>query len=164
MEIIKSDKIEEIRKQADKLKRENKPVIVQGRDIEFNRKILEMKKVNILILQHKQGKDKLRQRDSGLNEVLCEIARKNNISLAIDFSELLESERRDERFRGDAKLTTERGHEQGKILGRLIQNLRLMKKAGNKIEILNKPEDKKSLQAFLLVLRADTKIASELSS
>jgi len=146
MEIL-SGSLEEIRKKADKLKKENKLVIVQGKDIEFNRKILEIKKINILILQHKTGKDKLKQRDSGLNEILCEIARKNNITLAIDFSEMLESE----------------GKERAKMLGRLIQNLKLMKKAGNKIEILNKPEDKKSLQAFLLVLGVDTYLASKLA-
>jgi len=147
MNIINSENLQEVRKQVDKLKNENKLIIVQGRDIEFNRKILEMKKVNMLILQHKQGKDKLKQRDSGLNEVLCEIARKNNITLAIDFSEIINSDNK----------------ERAKIIGRLIQNLKLMKKAGNKIEILNKPEDKKSLQAFLLVLGADTKLASEIA-
>lgn len=147
MNIINSENLQEVRKQIERLAKEKKEIIIQGRDIEFNRKILEIKKVNMLILQHKQGRDKLKQRDSGLNEVLCEIARKNNITLAIDFSELLESE----------------GKIRGKIIGRLIQNLKLMKKTGNKIEILNKPEDKKSLQAFLLVLGVDTKLASEIA-
>lgn len=147
MEIISSGSLEEIRKIIDKLVRENKPIIIKGRDLEFNRKILELKKVNMLILQHKLGRDKLKQRDSGLNEILCEIARKNNITLAVDFSEIINTE----------------GKERAKILGRLIQNLKLMKRAGNKVEILNKPEDKKSLQSLLLVLGADTKLASELS-
>jgi len=145
--MIISESINEVRKQADKLAKNKEKIAVLGRDIEFNRKILEMKKVNVLGLQHKSGKDKLKQRDSGLNEILCEIARKNNIILTIDFSEFQVE---------DKKL-------QGKMIGRLIQNLKLMKKAGNKIEILNKPDDKKSLQAFLLVLGADSKLASELS-
>lgn len=139
--------LEEIRKQADKKAKNNEKVIVQGRDIEFNRKILEMKKVNILVLQHKQGKDKLKQRDSGLNEILCNIAKKNNIILAIDFSEIINSE----------------GKERGKIISRIIQNLKLMKKAKNKIELINKPDDKLGLGALLRVLGADTKLASELS-
>jgi len=145
--MIISESINEVRKQADKLAKNKEKIAVLGRDIEFNRKILEMKKVNVLVLNHKIGKDKLKQRDSGLNEILCEIARKNSIVLAIDFSEIKNSE----------------GKERGKMIGRLIQNLKLMKKAGNKIEILNKPDDKKSLQAFLLVLGADSKLASELA-
>jgi len=145
--MIISESINEVRKQADKLAKNKEKIAVLGRDIEFNRKILEMKKVNVLVLNHKQGRDRLKQRDSGLNEILCEIARKNNIILTIDFSEFQVE---------DKKL-------QGKMIGRLIQNLKLMKKAGNKIEILNKPDDKKSLQAFLLVLGADSKLASELA-
>lgn len=145
--MISSINLNEIRKQADKLAKEKKQVIVLGRDIEFNRKVLEMKRVNMLVLQHKSGKDKLKQRDSGLNEILCNIARKNNISLGIDFPEFLNSE----------------GKERAKMLGRLIQNLKLMKKAGNSIILLNKPEDKRSLQSLLLVLGVNTKLASELA-
>jgi RNase P/RNase MRP subunit p30 len=141
-----SGSMEEIRKQADKLKKENKKVIVLARDIEFNRKILEMKKVNALVLQHKLGKDKLKQRDSGLNQVLCEIARKNNITLAIDFSEILASE----------------GREKAKVLSRIMQNLKLARKYKNKLVILNKPRDSRSLQSLFLVLGADTKLASQL--
>lgn len=141
--MIISSNLNEIRKQAEKLAKQGEKVIVLGRDIDFNRKVLEMKRVNVLVLQHKIGKDKLKQRDSGLNEILCNIAKKNSISLGIDFSELL----------------TEDKKEKGKILGRLIQNLKLMKRAGNKIEILNKPEDKKSLQAFFVVLGIDSKLA-----
>jgi RNase P/RNase MRP subunit p30 len=146
--MIISEKIEEVRKQAEKLAKEVRKVIVLGRDIEFNRKILEMKKVNMLVLQNKIGRDKLKQRDSGLNEVLCDIAKKNNVIIGIDFSEILNSE----------------GKERGKILGRVIQNLKLMKKAKNKIEIINKPADRRGFQALFLVLGIDTKLASELAS
>ena len=65
MEIINSEKIEEIRKLAEKKAKNKEKVIVSGKNIEFNRKILEMKKVNILVLQHKIGKDKIKERDSG---------------------------------------------------------------------------------------------------
>ena len=148
METINSENLEEVRKLADKKVKNKEKVVVLGRDIEFNRKILEMKKVNILILQHKIGRDKLKQRDSGLNEVLCEIAKKNNITLAINFSEIIESE----------------GKERGKILGRIIQNIKLIKKHKNNLKIINKPEDKQNLSALFRVLGADTKLASEISS
>ncbi len=147
MEIIQASSSEEARKLIDKAKKENKQVIVKGRDIEFNRKIIEMRKVNVLVLNHKIGKDKLKERDSGLNQVLCKIAKENNITLAIDFSELLEVDKK----------------QRAKILGRIIQNIKFIKKYKNKLEIINKPDDKLSLAAFLRVLGADTKLVSESS-
>ena len=66
--------------------------IVQGKDIGFNRIILENKKVDMLILSHTNKKDKLKQRDSGLNHVLCNLAKQNNILLAIDLNELIKTQ------------------------------------------------------------------------
>lgn len=148
MDIITTGNLEEIRKQVEKAKKEGKQTIVHGRDIEFNRGILEIKKVNMLVLDHKNKKDKLKQRDSGLNEVLCKIARDNNITLAIDFNEILEIH----------------GKERALILARIMQNIRLCKKFKNKMIIINKPEDSRNLQALLQVLGANTKMASELAS
>ncbi|MEK6820483.1 MAG: hypothetical protein AABX71_02110, partial [Nanoarchaeota archaeon] len=90
---------------------ENKK-IVQGKDISFNRKVLESKKTRMLILSHTDKKDKLKQRDSGLNQVLCKIARENNIILAIDINEL--------------KIEDKKTKEQ--ILSRIMQNIKLIKK------------------------------------
>jgi RNase P/RNase MRP subunit p30 len=146
MGIIKASSLEQARKQVEKASRAGEQVAVQGRDIEFNRKILEMKKVSILVLQHKEGRDSLKQRDSGLNEVLCNIALDNKITLAIDFSELLVEDKK----------------EKAKILSRIIQNIKLIKRAKCKLIIINKPEDELSLSAFLRVLGADSKLASEI--
>lgn len=145
--MIEARNTEEARKLIDKAKKENKQIIVKGRDIEFNRKILEMKKVNMLVLNLKEGKDSLKQRDSGLNQVLCNLAQENNITLAIDFNDLVVEDKK----------------QRAKILGRLIQNIHLIKKYKNNLEILNKPEDKLSLSALLRILEADTKMASDAS-
>ncbi len=145
--MIEAQSIEQARKLIDKAKKENKQVIVKGKDIEFNRKILEMRKVNILVLNHKIGRDKLKERDSGLNQVLCKIAKDNNITLAIDFNELKEEDKK----------------QRAKIISRIIQNIKFIKKYKNKLEIINKPQDKLSLSAFLRILEADTKMASEVS-
>jgi len=118
-------------------------IMVLGREIGFNRKILETKKVSVLVLSHKEGKDSLKQRNSGLNQVLCKIAKENSISLAIDFHELQEPDKR----------------VRAKILSRIIQNIKLAKKHKNNLIILNKPKDKLSLSAFLCILGADTKLA-----
>lgn len=145
--IINTSNLQEARKQIDKLVKNKEKVIVQGRDIEFNRKILEIKKVNMLVLQHKQGRDKLKQRDSGLNHVLCNLAKENNITLAIDFSEIINSKEK----------------ERAKILGRIIQNIKLAKKSKNNLTILNKPKDLLSLGALFRIWGADTELASELT-
>ena len=108
--------------------------IVQGKDISFNRKVLESKKTEMLILSHTDKKDRLKQRDSGLNQVLCRIAKDNNITLVIDLKELTEEK--------DKK-------EKGKILARILQNIKLIKKFKNKFKLLN--SGNKS-QAFSLLL------------
>ncbi len=51
MQIIKGS-IKEVRKEIDKQAGEGKEVVVQGKDIAFNRLILENKKVSALILSH----------------------------------------------------------------------------------------------------------------
>jgi len=143
--MIDKDNLEEIRKEIDKLARARKKVIVKGKGIEFNRKILENKKVNILVMSHSDKKDKLRQRDSGLNQVLCKIAKDNNITIAFDFSELLK----------------EKDKERALLLARLIQNIKLCRKYKTKFMLLSEHKDKNSLFSFLLTLGCDTKSAKE---
>lgn len=143
METIKAENLEQARREIDKKFRNKEKIIVLGKDIEFNRKILENKKVNMLILNHMNKKDKLKQRDSGLNEILCKIARDNNIALAIDFRELKQENKK----------------EKAKILGRIIQNIKLIKKIKNKLVAINSPD--KSTPSLLRVLGADTKLAEK---
>jgi RNase P/RNase MRP subunit p30 len=148
MNIIVSENLNEIRKQVEKRVKNKEQTMVLGRDIEFNRKILEMKKIDMLILQHKLGRDRLKQRDSGLNEILCNIAKKNNVTLAIDFEEIICSE----------------GKERAKLLGRLIQNIKLIKKHKNKIRLINKTNEILGLAALFRVLGLDTKNAHKISN
>jgi len=123
---------------------ENKQ-IVQGKDIAFNRKALENKKTSMLILNHINKKDKLKQRDSGLNQVLCKIAKDSNIILAIDLKELTkETDKKNKAI----------------ILGRIIQNIRLIKKFKNKLKLLNSG-NKQQAFSFLLTLGLPTKQAVE---
>lgn len=144
--IIDTEKLEEARKQIEKISREGGKVIVQGKSIDFNRIILENRKVNMLVLSHKNKKDRLKQQDSGLNHVLCNLAKENNITLAIDFKELLESDKK----------------ERALILARLEQNIDLMKKSKNKIKLVNKSERSSyDLFSFLLTLGMPTNMAKE---
>src|SRR3990172_1949116 len=76
------NRIRETRKQG-------KEIIFTSRDDELNRKILEKEKVDVLLLQLSGRKDKMKQRDSGFNQVLAKTAKKKNISIGINMDEIL---------------------------------------------------------------------------
>ncbi len=142
--IIEEKTMENARKAIDKAFNKKQKIIVRARDADFNRKILENKKVNLLLSPELEGKDSLKERGSGLNEVLCKIAMKNKVKIAFDIEEL-------------QKKT---GKDRAILLSRLIQNIMLCKKAGTKIEFLGE-YDKKNLFSLLLTLGASTSQAKE---
>jgi RNase P/RNase MRP subunit p30 len=144
-QIIDTSDIKEVRKKIDKLSKEKKKVIVVGRDISFNRLILENKKADILILNHKQQKDRLYQRESGLNHVLCNLARENNTTLAVNLQE----------FRAEKNKKT-----LALMLSRLLQNIKLMKKAKNRVTLLNY-KNKEQAKSFLLTLGLPTNMIAK---
>ncbi|MEK6973989.1 MAG: RNase P subunit p30 family protein [Nanoarchaeota archaeon] len=87
----------------------NEIVIIEGNTI--NRDIIENKNVDILLSPEKNIKnDSMHHRNSGLNKVICNLARKNNIAIGLSFSELLNS------------------NEKPILLGRMMQNVRLCRK------------------------------------
>ena len=103
-------KVEVARRISDSFIRD-KVVIVQSNDDDFNRKVVSSKNVDILLDPHLgYRKDKLHQRDSGLNQVLCELAKENNVAIGFSFSSVLNSTRRSE------------------VIGRMIQNIILCRK------------------------------------
>lgn len=144
--LIKAKTIQEARKAIDKAiaLKKRKKIIIEARDEDFNRKILENKKVNILLNPGIQGQDRLKQRDSGLNEVLCKIAQDNNIKIAFDIKNIMEKQ----------------GKERAISLSRLIQNIMLCKKAGTGIEFIGK-YDRRDLFSLLLTLGASTSQAKK---
>lgn len=134
--IIKARDQKELRK---KISKEKGLVIVEG--CYDNRFILENKRVDILVSpERNRGKDHLHYRHSGLDDVLCKIAKKNNIAIAFSFSEILNNKNR------------------SKQLGRIMQNIRFCRKyklrivfasfAKTKWEMRN-PEDLMSLAIVL---------------
>ena len=145
--IISSTTIQEARKLIDKTANSKKRVIVKAQDSEFNRKILENKKVNVLLSPEsfEHARDKFKQRDSGLNEVLCKIAHDNNIKIGINLEDL--------------KKAT--GKTRAILLSRIMQNIMLCKKAKAKIEFFG-AADKKNLVSLLLSLGASTSQAKKI--
>jgi RNase P/RNase MRP subunit p30 len=146
MQIINTPDINEARKQILLFKKENKPVIVRARNDEFNRKIFENPDIDTIIgLEIHERKDYLKQRDSGLNEVLCKLAKKNNIKIGIDIQEI-------------KKLTEKK--QKAIILARIKQNIELCKRTKTKIVFIPKII-KQEATSFMLSLGADTQQAKE---
>ena len=114
--LIKTDNLEVLRRMMDKSVSIFKKIIVLGTTNEINRVALENKKVFALLDPgYERKKDFLDSRDSGLNQVLCKIAKENEKKILISFDSL----------RNEISL------------GRTIQNFRLCKKFENKIQIVN---------------------------
>ena len=143
--IINTNSLEEARKLIEQASKEGRKAIVAGKNIDFNRIILENKKTNMLVLSHTNKKDRLKQRDSGLNHVLCKIAKQNNIILAFDLNELKYQENKKNK---------------ALILARMLQNIRLIKKAKNKFKPLNY-NNKHQAFSFLLSLGLPTNMSKE---
>ena len=145
--IFQTTNLNELRKQIQKLKKQNKEelIIVRAGDEEFNRKVLEIKDVNILLGSELHlRKDKLKQRDSGLNEFLCKLAAKNNIKIGINMDEIQKLDKK----------------QKAKALARIIQNIRLCKRT--KTQIILWPENKYKKQdiiAFVTTLKGSTEQA-----
>src|SRR3989344_7426582 len=142
--IISTQNLELAKKQIREAK--EKPIIIKAQDDEFNRKILEYGKFNVLLSPESEiaqkRKDKLKQLDSGLNHVLAKIAAKNNLAIGIDIEEICHLEKK----------------EKAQRLARIKQNIKICKKAKTKLTILNY-KDKLNASNLLLSLGASTQQA-----
>ncbi len=98
----------------------NKKIIFSSDNDELNRKVLEKEKIDILLLNQAHRKDKLKQRNSGLNSVLAKIAKKNNIIIGINLDEIIESKEKQKR----------------EILARVKQNIMLCNKNNLRMEFI----------------------------
>lgn len=150
--LIESDE-KEIRRVVETLraKKEKKLIAVLGKDDEFNRRIIETCRIDLLVLNNRNKKDTLKQRDSGLNHVVAKEAKKRNISLIINISELnLENKR-----------------ERATILARMMQNIVVCRKTKTDIKIVTLAETEKEikdeyqLKSFLFSIGASSEQASK---
>ncbi|MBM3247213.1 hypothetical protein FJZ17_01570 [Candidatus Pacearchaeota archaeon] len=153
MQILKTPSLDEARKQILKIKKENpeQKIALLSQDDEFNRKALEIKKLDALIInENLQIKDYSKQRNSGLNEVLCNIATKNNIAIGVQLE----------------KIKSKSEIEQARALARLKQNLMLARKSQTKLFLAREDqENNKSNNLYLsalLALGASTKQAKDI--
>lgn len=134
----------EVRRIIDSLKQKEKSednkikIAVLGRDNISNRRVLETMKIDFLVSPDREisaqkiiRKDTLKQRDSGLNHVLGKIAKENNISIVINFSEMNKIQ--------DKKQKAIR-------LARIIQNIKICRKSKCKIKIATFASSKEELR------------------
>ena len=146
--LINTKNLNEARKSIDRAFNEKKQIIVLAQNPDFNRKILENKKVSILLSPELTEPDKIKQRGSGLNEILAKIAAKNNISIGIDINEILKKQDK----------------ERAILLARVMQNIKLCKRTKTKIIVFPKIKDKgqkKAVFSFFLTLGASTQQADK---
>ena len=141
--MINTTNLEQAKKQ---IKQEKSPIVIKAQDPEFNRKVLEYGRFNILLFPESNvvKKDKPKQLDSGLNHVLAEIATKNKVRIGIDLKDLLSMERKEKAIQ----------------LARIRQNIKICRKAKTKLALLN-IKDKKDAFSLLLTLGASTQQAKE---
>ena len=93
MKIINEPTFEKARKSIQESK--EKIIIFSSNNDELNRKILEKEKIDILLINLEGRKDFQKQRDSGFNQVLAKIAKKNNVTIGINFDEIIESKNKE---------------------------------------------------------------------
>jgi len=122
----------EARKIIDSLRGQKKIIVVIGRDDLFNRRAIETLKIDYLVSPEAGWrKDTLKQRDSGLNHVVAKIAKKKSITILIDFSAVNKLKGKDKSLR----------------LARIIQNIKICRKAKCRIKIATFAEKKQELRS-----------------
>jgi RNase P/RNase MRP subunit p30 len=139
--IIREKDFEKARKEIKKNKGEK--IIFSSNNDELNRKILEKEDIDILLLNQSQRKDKLKQRDSGLNQVLAKIAKKRDIAIGINLDEVL---------------STKVSGTKAKILARISQNIKLCNKNKVRMKFIVEKNDRNlyDLKSLGLVLGMST--------
>ncbi len=143
--MISTNRLEQAKNFIKKEKQENKVVIVKAQDDEFNRKILEYGKFDILLSPEAgKAKSSFKRISSGLNHVSAKIAAKNGIAIGIDIEEL-------------SNLSDGQKAER---LAKIIQNIMLCRKAKAKIKVLGFKNEKNAF-GLLVSLGASSQQAKE---
>jgi len=95
----------------------DKIIIFSSNDDDLNTKVLEKIPINIMLINQSQRRDFQKQRNSGFNQVMAKLAKKNNIVIGINLDEIINSEKK----------------QKADILARIKQNIKLCNK--NKIHM-----------------------------
>jgi len=144
--IIEEDNFDKARKKI----RENKgrEIIFTSNNDDTARKILEKEVIDVLLIKMRNRKDRQKQRNSGLDSVMAKLAKKKNITIGIDYNEIMNSG----------------GKEKAEILSRIKQNVRLCNKEKLKMKFITNSDKKNEygLRALGLVLGMSTAMIKDL--
>ena len=138
--LIQETDFQKARNRIREAEKQGKQVIFSSKDDELNRKILEKEKIDVLLLQLSDRRDKQKQRDSGFNQVMAKAAKKGDVSIGINFNEIINAGTK----------------EKANIIARIRQNIILCNK--NKLKMVFFPElkDKYDLKSLGIVLGMPT--------
>ena len=143
--IIQADSFDKARKAIRENK--NKQIIFSGSTDELNKKILEKENIHILLLNLSSRKDRMKQRDSGFNQVLARLAKKKEVTIGINLDEVINPKPK----------------EKSEILARVKQNIKLCNKNKLKMKFISsKKRDKYNLKSLGLVLGMPTWMTRDL--
>ena len=145
--MINTPNLNYARKEIQRLKADGKIVMVQAQEDDFNRKMFESSDVDVVVgLEMHDRNDYLKQRDSGLNEILCRLAKKNGIEIGIELKKIVKLSPKDKAI----------------VLSRIMQNIRLCRRVGVRVVIMDSESfGKQELSGFLISLGASTKQVKE---
>jgi RNase P/RNase MRP subunit p30 len=112
-------------------KLKNKKTFVAIKSSSYDREIIEKSKVDMIFsFEDSPKRDFIHQRASGLNHILCKLAKENNVTIGFSLSSILNS--------GDKHV----------VLGRMKQNIKMCKKTRTKTAIASfakKPSEMRSV-------------------
>jgi RNase P/RNase MRP subunit p30 len=136
--IIQTNDLKELGSRIAKVENKKKRVIIEGNSDLVNRFALENKKVFMLLSPEKIRKqDSLNSRNSGLNQVLCELAKKNNKIIGINIQDILNENKNE--------------IEKARVIGRIMQNVRLCRKYKCRIILLSCSENPETKEKIKLI-------------
>jgi len=123
--LIKETNFSRLKEIIKKEKNSEKEIIYSSEDNELNRKVAEKLQIDLLLINLNYRKDFQKQRNSGFNQVLAKVMKKNNIQLGINLDEIIEER--------NLKKKAE-------ILARIKQNINLSNKNKVKMRFLAQKE------------------------
>ena len=139
--IVTGNNFNKIKEQISK----DKEAIFSSEDDELSRKALEKLQIKILLINLAKRKDFQKQRNSGFNQVLAKLAKKNNVVIGINLDEII---------------STDTNKAKSNILARVRQNIKLCNKNKLQMKFISLEEKNKKnshdLRALGLVLGMPT--------
>jgi RNase P/RNase MRP subunit p30 len=132
------------------LKKENPKKLIgfTSENDDLNRKVLEKLNFDFYLPMQSKRKDFSKQRNSGLNQVMAKIAKKNKILIGICLNEIINS----------------KSIEKSKIIARVMQNIELCKKYKILMNFFTTYDiDKYSLKSLGLILGMPTWMTKQLN-